>query len=126
MSDNLNRPQDYEQRLALAETRATRAKAVMDSLAGFCHALGQPATVLMSSIELLRMEGLDRDTRSRVLDMCYEAVIEIRSLLGEMKARREYVSEAYLAGNDKAGDIADPSRTMPQASWDAANRAPDR
>lgn len=118
MSVNPNRPQDYEQRLALAETRATRAKAVMDSLAGFCHALGQPATVLMSSIELLRMEGLDQSTRTHVLDMCYEAVMDIRSLLGEMKAKREYVSEAYLAGNDKAGDIADPSRQMPQASWD--------
>ncbi len=95
----------------------------MESLAGFCHALGQPATVLLSSVELLRLPGVDEATRSQVLDMCYDAVIEIRSLLAEMKQRREYVSEAYLTGNDSAGNIislpewSDKS-PPPKASWD--------
>ena len=98
-------PDETAKRLRIAELQAERAKAVMDSLAGFCHALGQPATVLRSSIELLRMPETDAETRNAVLDMCYDAVIEIRSLLAKMKKRREYVAEAYLAGNESAGNM---------------------
>jgi len=92
-------------RLAIAEMQVERSKVVMESLAGFCHALGQPATVLLSSIELLRMPETDAETRREVLDMCYDAVIEIRSLLAQMKKKREYVAEAYLAGNESAGKM---------------------
>lgn len=118
MSDELT----DSKRLALAEIQAERAKAVMDSLAGFCHALGQPATVLMSSMDLLKMDGIDEETKKQVIDMCSEAVLEIRSLLSEMKQRREYVAEAYLAGNDKAGNIISlpewREKAPPKASWD--------
>ena len=96
---------DTARRLAIAEMQVERSKVVMESLAGFCHALGQPATVLLSSIELLRMPETDEETRRAVLDMCYEAVIEIRSLLAKMKKRREYVAEAYLTGNESAGNM---------------------
>ncbi|MBO7720866.1 MAG: hypothetical protein J6T01_00500 [Kiritimatiellae bacterium] len=110
-------------RLKLAELKAERAQAVMDSLAGFCHALGQPATVLLSSIELLRMPDVDKDTHDQILSMCYEAVIEIRSLLAEMKKKREYVAEAYLAGNDKAGNMLSmpewSDKAPPKASWES-------
>lgn len=111
-----------DSRLRLAELQAERARAVMESLAGFCHALGQPATVLLSSVELLRMDGIDADTQKQVLDMCYDAVIEIRNLLAEMKQKREYVSEAYLAGNDSGGSMISlpewSEKAPPKASWD--------
>ena len=55
--------EELNRRLALAEARAERSQVVMESLAGFCHALGQPATVLLSSIELLRMPETDEETR---------------------------------------------------------------
>ena len=96
---------DTARRLAIAEMQVERSKVVMESLAGFCHALGQPATVLLSSIELLRRPETDEETRRALLDMCYDAVIEIRSLLAKMKKRREYVAEAYLAGNESAGNM---------------------
>ena len=102
MSDQL---EETNRRLAIAETQAARSKVVMESLAGFCHALGQPATVLLSSIELLKMDDLDNDTKHQIVDMCHEAVLEIKSLLAEMKKRREYVAEAYLAGNESAGNM---------------------
>ena len=109
-------------RLRAAEVQAERAKMVMDSLAGFCHALGQPATVLLSSMELLKMENIDDDTKKQVVDMCYEAVIEIKSLLAEMKQKREYVAEAYLAGNTAAGNMISlpewRDKAPPKASWD--------
>ena len=94
--------QSLDRRLAIAEIKAERSKVVMESLAGFCHALGQPATVLLSSVELLKM-GCDDEMRKEVLDLCYDAVLEIRSLLAQMKEKREYANEAYLAGNEEAG-----------------------
>ena len=95
---------DLSRRLELAEIKVERSKVVMESLAGFCHALGQPATVLLSSIELLRM-GCDDETRKEVLDLCYDAVLEIKSLLAQMKQKREYANEAYLAANEQAGTM---------------------
>ena len=114
--------EEAAKRLRIAELQAERAKVVMESLAGFCHALGQPATVLLSSIELLRMPGLDDEAKKQFLDMCYEAVIEIRSLLAQMKQKREYVAEAYLAGRESAGNMISlqewRDKAPPKASWD--------
>ncbi len=115
---------DIARRLALAEVQVERSKVVMESLAGFCHALGQPAQVLLSSIELLKMPETDPDLKSQVLDMCYDAAVEIRSLLSQMKEKREYVSEAYLASNAKAGSMISlqewRDKTPPKASWDSS------
>ena len=110
-----------DMRLKIAETQAERAKLVMESLAGFCHALGQPATVLLSSVELLRM-GCDEETKKDILDMCYDAVIEIRSLLAQMKEKREYANEAYLAANEEAGTMISlkewREKAPPRFDWD--------
>lgn len=97
--------QELEKQLMIAREKIERSKVVMESLAGFCHALGQPATVLLSSIELLKMPETDEATRNEVLDICHDAVLEIRNLLAEMKKKREYVAEAYLPGNENAGKI---------------------
>jgi hypothetical protein len=109
-------------RLALAEVQLERSKVVMESLAGFCHALGQPAQVLLSSIELLKMPGTDPDLQKQILDICYDAAVEIRSLLAQMKEKREYVAEAYLANNAKAGNMISlqewRDKAPPRASWD--------
>jgi hypothetical protein len=113
---------ETSRRLAIAEMQVERSKVVMESLAGFCHALGQPATVLLSSIELLKMDGVDEETKKQVIDMCHEAVLEIKSLLAEMKTQREYVAEAYLAGKAEAGNMISlpewRDKAPPKASWD--------
>ena len=107
MSTETTSPDDISRRLAAAELQIERSKVVMESLAGFCHALGQPATVLLSSIELLKMQGAgtDPEMQRQILDICYDAVIEIRDLLAQMKKKREYVAEAYLPGNERAGNM---------------------
>ena len=113
---------ETSRRLAIAEMQVERSKVVMESLAGFCHALGQPATVLLSSIELLKMDAVDEETKKQVVDMCHEAVLEIKSLLAEMKTQREYVAEAYLAGKAEAGNMISlpewRDKAPPKASWD--------
>ena len=122
MTDEINTAEETSRRLAIAEMQVERSKVVMESLAGFCHALGQPSTVLLSSIELLKMDGIDEETKRQVIDMCHEAVLEIKSLLAEMKTRREYVAEAYLAGKAEAGNMISlpewRDKTPPKASWD--------
>ena len=122
MTDEINTAEETSRRLAIAEMQVERSKVVMESLAGFCHALGQPATVLLSSIELLKMDGIDEETKHQVIDMCHEAVLEIKSLLAEMKTRREYVAEAYLAGKAEAGNMISlpewRDKAPPKASWD--------
>ena len=122
MTDEINTAEETSRRLAIAEMQVERSKVVMESLAGFCHALGQPSTVLLSSIELLKMDGIDEETKHQVIDMCHEAVLEIKSLLAEMKTRREYVAEAYLAGKAEAGNMISlpewRDKAPPKASWD--------
>ena len=122
MTDEINIAEETSRRLAIAEMQVERSKVVMESLAGFCHALGQPSTVLLSSIELLKMDGIDEETKRQVIDMCHEAVLEIKSLLAEMKTRREYVAEAYLAGKAEAGNMISlpewRDKAPPKASWD--------
>lgn len=122
MTDETNMAENTSRRLAIAEMQVERSKVVMESLAGFCHALGQPSTVLLSSIELLKMDGVDEETKRQVIDMCHEAVLEIKSLLAEMKTRREYVAEAYLAGKAEAGNMISlpewRDKAPPKASWD--------
>ena len=61
--------EEMASRLALAEVQIERSKVVMESLAGFCHALGQPAQVLLSSIELLKMPGTEPELQKQVLDI---------------------------------------------------------
>ena len=122
MTNETNTAEETSRRRAIAEMQVERSKVVMESLAGFCHALGQPSTVLLSSIELLKMDGVDEETKKQVIDMCHEAVLEIKSLLAEMKTRREYVAEAYLAGKAEAGNMISlpewRDKAPPKASWD--------
>ena len=113
---------ELQKELEIARARVERSRVVMESLAGFCHALGQPATVILSSLELLKMPETDADTRQEVIDVCYDAALEIRSLLAEMKKKREYVSELYLASSEEAGKIISlqewHDKAPPKASWD--------
>ena len=96
---------EISRRLAAAEQQVERSKVVMESLAGFCHALGQPAQVLLSSIEVLKMPSTDKDLQGQILDICYDAANEIRDVLAQMKKKREWVAEAYLPNNTQAGSV---------------------
>lgn len=100
-----NDSQNISKRLARAEMRVERTKVLMESLAGFCHSLGQPAQVLLSSIELLKMGGMDADTQKQMLDICYDAAMEIKNLLAQMKEKREYATKAYLQNIDSVDNM---------------------
>ena len=97
--------EEISRRLAAAEQQVERSKVVMESLAGFCHALGQPAQVLLSSIEVLKMPSTDKDLQGQILGICYDAANEIRDVLAQMKKKRGWVAEAYRPNNTQAGSV---------------------
>ena len=65
-------------------------KAIVSSISEYCHVLGQPSTMILSSIELLKMPKIDDATRQMACDTCYEAALEIKRILGEMKRKCAY------------------------------------
>ena len=121
MTDETSTAEDTSRRLAIAEMQVERSKVVMESLAGFCHALGQPATVLLSSIELLKMPGVDEDTKRQVIDMCHEAVLEIKSLLAEMKTSIAAGMARQGAAKGKLGQEV----RLTRGGGDKGSRTPD-
>ncbi len=116
-------------RAELAEHQAERNLIMMESLAGVCHELGQPATVLLTGIEIMKQEGMDDErTRREMIEMCYGAVIQLRDLLQKMNAKRLYAAEPYLPSQaDSKGilrlDERDDERGEDDGGLDtAANR----
>ena len=86
-------------RAEIAEQQAARSRAMAESLAVACHALGQPATVLLTSVEMLKMdEALDAATRREMIDLCYKAAIQLRERMQQMAAARSHTSAAELSG----------------------------
>lgn len=84
-------------RAEIAEYQVERNRIMMESLAGVCHALGQPATVLLTSIEILKLQGhQDEQAFKELVEMSYDAVIQLRDLLQKMNAKRMYAAEPYL------------------------------
>ena len=68
----------------------SQLKAIVSSISEYCHVLGQPSTMILSSIELLKMPKIDDATRQMACDTCYEAALEIKKILGEMKRKCAY------------------------------------
>ena len=93
-------------RAEIAESQVERNRVMMESLAGVCHSLGQPATVLLTSIEMLKMGGVkDEKARQEIINLCYDAVIQLRDLLQKMNAKRAYAVEPYLPGQEDTKDM---------------------
>ncbi len=85
-------------RAEIAEQQAERSRALAESLSTACHALGQPATVLLTSIEMLKLDDtLDAATRKEMIEMCYHAAIQLRERVRLFCAAR---SEDLLAARE--------------------------
>jgi PAS domain S-box-containing protein len=79
-----------------AERVVERDKVMMESLGAVCHHLGQPATVLLSTLEMLtRMPDSDAETRKQLLDMSLDAAEALRKTLQDLNELRHYNAEPY-------------------------------
>jgi PAS domain S-box-containing protein len=79
-----------------AERVVERDKVMMESLGAVCHHLGQPATVLLSTLEMLtRMPNTDQETQTQLLQMSLEAAESLRKTLQDLNELRHYNAEPY-------------------------------
>lgn len=94
-------------RAELAEYQLDRDRAMMETLSEACHAIGQPATILLTTIEVLRSSpDLDAESRTQMLDMCYSAMLELRDHLQEMNAARLSVKKDLIPTGQGATEHA--------------------
>jgi len=79
-----------------AERVVERDKVMMESLGAVCHHLGQPATVLLSTLEMIhRLKESDHESRTELLRMSLEAAEALRKTLFELNDLRHYNAEVY-------------------------------
>lgn len=96
-------------RAELAERQAERQRVMVESLGAACHHLGQPATVLLASLELMtRMPSQDRAVTEELLASSMEAAESLREMLHELNdmTESEYRTTAYLESGKTSGTDA--------------------
>ena len=92
-----------------AERQAERQRVMVESLGAACHHLGQPATVLLASLELMtRLPSQDRAVTEELLASSMEAAESLREMLHELNdmTESEYRTTAYLESGMKSGSDA--------------------
>lgn len=87
-----------EQQRALLE--AERQRVMIESLATACHHLGQPATVIMTCLALMRRENPSPDMAA-LITPCETAATAIEDILKRLNRVSEYRTVPYLTGDSK-------------------------
>lgn len=81
-----------------AETR----EAMLASLAAACHHLGQPATVILTSLGLLKEQcKSDNEETTMLFQVAHEAALKLADLLRKLSATSEYRTTDYLISTDR-------------------------
>lgn len=81
-----------------AERAVERNRIMMESIGTICHHLGQPSTVILSSLELLKTADMhDEASRAELIEMSLDAASKIEELLKELNELRTYRSETYAS-----------------------------
>jgi PAS domain S-box-containing protein len=87
-----------------ANQQAERQNVMMESLGAACHHLGQPATVLMASLELMaRVKDNDKALGEELLTSSIEAAESLRKMLHKLNDITEYKTTSYIDGKDSPG-----------------------
>lgn len=87
-----------------AEKQAERQRVMMESIGAACHHLGQPATVLLASLELMTRIGTsDKHMSAELLNSSIQAAESIRKMLHDLNDISEYKTTSYIEGQDLDG-----------------------
>lgn len=87
-----------------AEKHAERQHVMMESLGAACHHLGQPATVLLASLELMvRVKDQDKALGEELLVSSIEAAESMRKMLHNLNDITEYKTTQYIEGQSDPG-----------------------
>ena len=75
-------------RMEIAQQQAARDRTILESLGSICHTLTQPMTVLLTSVELLKLEtGIDDAQKKEIISLCYDTVLNMREQLVSLNSR---------------------------------------
>ncbi len=81
-------------------------RVMLESVGAACHHLGQPMTIILTSIELLRRQDLPPTSRE-IVDRCVEAAHQMQETLDRLQHVSSYRTEPYLPGapeTESSGD----------------------
>ena len=87
-----------------AEQQADRQRVMVESLGAACHHLGQPATVLLASLELMaRVRHTDKGLADELLSSSIDAAESLRKMLHNLNDITEYRTTPYIEGDNESG-----------------------
>lgn len=89
------------QRLKLLD--AERHRVMVESLGAACHRLGQPATVITTSLQILKRE-IHGEEEQRMLGECMQAAESLSSILQQLQRVCVYRTEPYLTPEEGEPD----------------------
>lgn len=92
-----------------AELQAERQRTMVESLGAACHHLGQPATILLTSLELMTRGGTDHPANRELLSSSMEAAESLRTILHKLNEMTEYKTTSYVS---EPGDEAGGARIL--------------
>lgn len=102
-----------------AERVVERDRVMIESLGAVCHHLGQPATVLLSSLEMLhRVRDRDPAMSAELLQLSLGAADSLRKTLQELNDLRHYHAEPYPGPSSSRSAIVS---VQPQSESDASD-----
>lgn len=85
--------------VAMRETE--RQRVMLESLGAACHHLGQPATVLMANLGMIRYKvGNEDPLLSEMIDSSMEAIRRMGDTLHKLNCFTEYRTTSYMGDND--------------------------
>lgn len=95
-----------------AELQAERQRVMMESLGTACHHLGQPATVILASLDVLgKLAALEKnEVVTDLLSASMEAAETLRTMLHDLNGMTEYKTRPYL--ENQAGTLAGDARIL--------------
>lgn len=87
-----------------AEKKAERQRVMVESIGSACHHLGQPATVLLTSLELMaRAKPPCSDQFNELLQSSVQAAESIREMLHNLNDISEYRTTTYIDAQPDSG-----------------------
>jgi PAS domain-containing protein len=85
-----------------AEREAERRRVMLESLGAACHHLGQPATVLLANLGIMKkkLEGNDDGLVHELVDGSIKAMETLGEILHKLNTVNEYKTTRYLENLD--------------------------
>ena len=85
---------------------AERQRVMLESLGAACHHMGQPATIMMAYLEMLREGETDPERRS-MFEQCIQSARRMADILHQLQTVTEYRTVPYVKIGDREVSILD-------------------